>query len=133
MGLNSPHKLLIEKLMRYRHRVIPFLVLLHLSSAQAFEWNKRSITQEWTWFEDYVFVYAVYTLVCSPGCECQVGMGIKAFGEPRGEKIRFSEAKEVTVIGVGAIHIRNTSSGDSCQAAVRLGEFGTIPVLRIDW
>lgn len=101
--------------------------------AWASDWIKKPVTSRWTWFEDYVFVYATYTVACSPNCSCQVGMGVKAFGEPMGEKIKFSQLKEITVIGLGAIHIKSVESEKGCKAALRLGEYGTVPLLDIKW
>jgi hypothetical protein len=41
--------------------------------------------EKWTWMEDYLFVYANYVVACETGRRCQVGMGIFAFDEPRGD------------------------------------------------
>lgn len=69
----------------------------------------------WQWAEDYVYVTATYVVACPPDRRCQVGMGVSAFGKPRGEKVRFSGEKEITVIGVGALHFRVDDDKGSCK------------------
>ncbi len=70
---------------------------------------------EWQWAEDYIYAVATYIIFCPPDRCCQVGMGISTFGEPRGEKIRFSGVKEITVIGLGALHFRVDDGKGSCK------------------
>lgn len=106
---------------------------LPIAAGAAPGWVKKAISAEWTWFEDYVFLWATYTLACSPGCSCQAGMGLMAFGEPRGEKIRFNGSREVLVIGAGAIHIRVVDGGSGCSAALAPGKFGLVPLVDLSW
>lgn len=61
---------------------------------------------DWQWAEDYVYLTASYVIACPKDRRCQVGMGIFALGEPRGEKVRFSGETEITVVGAGALHFR---------------------------
>lgn len=110
------------------------VVLSFLSSpASADGWLTKPIDQQWTWFDDYLVLYASYTLVCSSGCSCEVGMGVKLFGEPRGEKKRFSDVAEVLAVGMGAVHIRTRNDTSPCKAAMHIGEIGTVPVVDIEW
>ena len=70
---------------------------------------------DWQWGEDYVYATATYTVACPPSRTCQVGMGIMAFGEPHGEKIRFSGEREITVIGIGSLHFRVDDGEGPCR------------------
>jgi hypothetical protein len=76
---------------------------------------------DWQWGEDYVYATATYTVYCPPNRRCQVGMGIMAFGEPRGEKVRFSGEREITVIGIGALHFRVDDGQGPCQVGFYQG------------
>jgi len=69
----------------------------------------------WQWAEDYVYVMATYVVACPANRRCQVGMGIMALEEPRGEKIRFSGEKEISVIGAGALHFRVDDGNGPCR------------------
>lgn len=113
--------------------VIQLIVLIGTqllgTAAYADSWNRRVATSEWTWFEDYVYMSATYLVACEPGRLCQIGMGLFAFGEPRGEKIRFSEQLEITVIGFGALHIRAADGGGPVKAAVIQKDARLIPIL----
>lgn len=88
------------------------------STCHAADWVRKSDITGWTWFEDYVYAYATYVVACEQARECQVGMGVFAFGEPRGEKIKFSGEQEITVIGVGSIHIRASDGLGPVKAAI---------------
>lgn len=98
------------------------------NASAASGWVKKPVGKDWTWFEDYLFLWASYTLVCSPGCTCQAGLGIKAFGEPRGEKVRFQEPMEVLTVGAGAIHIRKVGGDGECYAAMAPGKQKLVPI-----
>ena len=69
----------------------------------------------WQWAEEYVYAYAEYVVACPKDRTVQVGMGVMAFGEPRGEKIRFSGELEITVVGVGALHFRVEDGKGPCR------------------
>jgi hypothetical protein len=69
----------------------------------------------WQWAEDYVYAKATYTVAWPSDRQVQVGMGVMAFGEPRGEKNRFSGSKEIVVIGVGALHFRVDDGKGPCK------------------
>ena len=69
----------------------------------------------WQWAEDYAYATATYVVACPSDRRCQVGMGVFAFGEPRGEKMRFSGEKEITVLGAGALHFRVDDGKGPCR------------------
>jgi hypothetical protein len=69
----------------------------------------------WQWAEEYVGLSATYWISCPPGRSCQVGMGLFMLGQPRGEKIRFSGEKEITVFGAGALHFRVDDDKGPCK------------------
>lgn len=60
---------------------------------------------------------------------CQVGMGVFAFGEPRGEKLRFSGATEFTSVGAGGIHARVVDGKGSCKVRLDHGSVGLVPII----
>lgn len=107
--------------------------LIAIPASAGTTWVRKPVSAAWTWFEDYVFLWASYTLVCSPGCTCQVGTGLMAFGEPRGEKLRFSSPTEVLVVGAGSIHVRSVDGTPPCSAAMAPGKMGTIPLIDLKW
>jgi len=84
--------------------------------------------ENWTWFQDYAFFQAEWT-VNSPDRTCQVGMGMMLFGEPRGEKVRFSGFKEFTTVGMGAIHVRAVDGRGRCKVRLDQGKVGLIPII----
>lgn len=69
----------------------------------------------WQWAEDYVYATATYVVACPPSRRCEVGMGVFAFGEPRGEKVQFSSEREITTIGAGALHFRVADDRGPCK------------------
>lgn len=93
----------------------------------------KRVGREWTWFEDYVYVTATYTCFTPTDRRVQVGMGVFAFGEPRGEKVAISEKGEFTVIGVGAVHIRIYDDGPDCDIAITQDSNVLIPILRSNY
>ncbi|MCZ8254517.1 MAG: hypothetical protein O9327_02395 [Polaromonas sp.] len=76
---------------------------------------KHITGSSWQKAETYVYAAATYVVACPPDRRCQVGMGIYAFGEPRGEKVRFSGELEVTVVGAGALWFRVADDKGPCQ------------------
>ena len=88
----------------------------------------KNVGDDWTWFQDYGFAWAQWTVNCPAGRTCQVGMGVKVFGQPRGEKIRFSPTKEFTTIGIGAIHVRVVDGRGPCKVRLDRGKVGLIPI-----
>jgi hypothetical protein len=100
------------------------------SGALAADWVRKVATSEWTWFEDYAFAWATYVVACEPARSCQVGMGVFAFGAPRGEKISFTGEREILVVGIGALHIRAADGRGPVKAAVAPKKVGLI---KISW
>ena len=45
-------------------------------------------------------------------------MGVMAFGNPRGEKIRFSGTRKITVVGVGSLHFRVVDGKGPCKVGL---------------
>jgi hypothetical protein len=90
---------------RTRMRLVAAAALLAAYTAHA-AWTMKTASSEWTWCEDYVYSSARYLIACEPGRNCQVGMGVFAFGRPWGEKIGFTGEREILVIGAGAIYMR---------------------------
>lgn len=96
------------------------LLLLILSfSASSDSGVEKTIGDDWQWFEDYALFYGTYDVVCEPGRLCEVGMGVKANGKPRGEKIRFRGEMQIKVVGIGAIHIRVVDGKGPCTATMK--------------
>jgi hypothetical protein len=112
-----------------RVALLALLVALSLGGVSKADatWVVKEIDHEWTWFEEYVWMKATYTVECPQTRTCQVGMGVFAFGEPRGEKIRFSGRQEIVVIGIGSIHLRVTDDRGPAKAALYPGESRNIP------
>lgn len=101
---------------------------LGAANAVAADWVRKTTGADWTWFEDYAFAWATYLVACEPGRTCQVGMGVFAFGTPRGEKLSFSGEKEVLVIGIGALHIRPADGKGPVKAAIASKQAGLIKI-----
>lgn len=97
-------------------------------SAAVSEWNRKKTGDGWTWFEEYVFLWAKYRVACEDQRQCQVGMGIFAFGEPRGEKISFSGEREIITIGIGSLHIRPADGKGPVKAATAIDKAGLLSV-----
>jgi len=104
--------------------------LLAASAIAAAEWTRKTTTSDWTWFEDYLYAWATYRVACEPERQCQVGVGVFAFGQPRGEKISFTGERDILVVGFGAIHIRPADGKGPVKAAVAPSEHG---LLKATW
>ncbi|MCV9965104.1 hypothetical protein OIU34_24710 [Pararhizobium sp. BT-229] len=52
-----------------------------------------------------------------------------AFGEPRGEKIRFSGSQKIVTVGIGSIHVRVDDGKGPCNVRLDQGDVGLIPIL----
>jgi|CXWL01.1.fsa_nt_gi hypothetical protein len=85
--------------------------------ARSENWVVKQAEPTWTWFEDYYYLSANYFVACEPQRQCEVGTGIFSFGKPRGTVKMVTGQEEITVIGIGSIHIR---SGDG-KGPVRAG------------
>jgi hypothetical protein len=91
---------------------------------------KKRVGKEWTWFEDYVYVTATYNCFTPANRRVQVGMGVFAAGEPRGEKVAVSGRDTFTVVGAGAIHIRTYDDGPDCEVAISQDSNVLVPILK---
>ena len=118
-------------------RRLPILLCLFLCvsllvsgavTASDSDWVRKTTDADWTWFEDYAFVWATYMVACEPERTCEVGMGVFAFGAPRGEKLSFSGEKEILVIGIGALHIRPSDGKGPVKAAIAPKKAGLFKV-----
>jgi len=87
----------------------------------------RSVAEGWTWFTDYVYLRADWTVNCPPGRQCQVGTGIFVAGEPRGENFGFGPQKQFRTIGVGSIHVRVVDGKGPCTVRLEQGKVKPIP------
>ena len=92
----------------------------------------KEVGTNWTWIEDYIFAYATYTVNCPEDRTCQVGMGVFAFGEPRGEKVKFSGVKKIVTIGAGALHVRAIDNKGPCTVRIDQGDVGLVPIIPKD-
>jgi hypothetical protein len=97
------------------------------------DWTRKRVGEDWTWCESYVYAYATYTVACEPNRQCQVGMGLFLFGEPRGEKIRFSGRREITVIGAGSLHVRAADGKGPVKVAFSQKSAELISTGPIEW
>lgn len=76
---------------------------------------------DWQYSEEtYVYLMASYMVACPADRTCQVGMGVFLFGEPRGEKIRFSGEKEIMVALAGQLHFRVDDGKGACKVGFAL-------------
>jgi hypothetical protein len=91
---------------------------------------QKTVGSNWEWFTDYVYVTAKWTLNAESGRHLEVGLGIKAFGRPRGERVRFRDHVEFTTVGVGAIHVRVIDRKGPCVVQLDQGEVGLIRVIK---
>lgn len=89
----------------------------------------KQVSASWTWFADYALAYGNWTVNCPRDRTCQVGMGIKLFGTPQGEKISFSGHREFVTLGVGAIHIRCVDGRGPCKVRLDQGSVGPITII----
>ena len=90
--------------------------------------TQREVGEKWTWLQDYAYLWAEWTLNCPEARVCQVGMGLMLFGEPRGEKRRFSRYCEFVTVGIGAIHVRVVDGKGPCQVRLDQDKVGLIRI-----
>jgi hypothetical protein len=89
---------------------------------------EKTVGSDWTWLTDYVYAYATWTLNAEPGRRCEVGMGVKAFGGPRGQRKTFTDHVQFVTVGLGAIHVRTRDGGPPCTVRLDQGDVGPIQV-----
>lgn len=80
----------------------------------------------WVLATGYIALFARYVVSCPVDRTCQAGMGLKLFGEPRGEKIRFSGETTITVLFAGQLHFRVDDGNGPCRISYRESVRGTV-------
>lgn len=90
--------------------------------------ERRLIGSDWTWVTDYVYAYSRWTLSAEHGRDCEVGMGVKVLGRPRGQRKRFRDYVQFTTIGIGAVHVRTRDGRGPCMVQLDQGEVKPITV-----
>lgn len=93
--------------------------------------RSKNVTDQWTWLSDYAGTTVDWTVNCPANRQCEVGMGMKIFGTPRGEKVPFSGVRKLTTIGLGAIHVRVTDKQGPCPVQLDEGDVGLISLLNV--
>jgi hypothetical protein len=120
--MSTKARLLIYKHKHYIYSTIVALSILMLSfvpsNARGENWVVKQAEPIWTWFEDYYYFSANYFVACEPQRQCEVGTGIFAFGEPRGTIKMVTGLEEITVIGIGSIHIRSADEKGPVKAGI---------------
>ena len=117
---NDTRRLIYEQKHYFYATVMALSILMSFftpSNARGENWVVKQAEPTWTWFEDYYYLSANYFVACEPQRQCEVGTGVFSFGEPRGTVKMVTGQEEITVIGIGSIHIR---SGDG-KGPVRAG------------
>ena len=139
VGVNPVKQSLATRTVGQRHRLwttgFVFLCVLVCSTrAIAAGWVVKVASESWTWLDDYLYVGSgTYLVACDPGRQCVVGSGVFAFGSPRGNQTTFSGQKEITVIGVGSLHVRAADGKGQLRAAYLLKDHGLVTVPVITW
>lgn len=108
-------------------------IFLFCNDVLSKDWTSKQLTNKWGWFEDYAFLNATYILHCQKNCSCEYGSGLKVFGKPRGSIDSFKGVREITVYGLGAIHIRSLDKAKVCFAKVSLKAKELIPIIDQDF
>ena len=113
---------LIHERKRYFYATIAalsiFMISFSPSSARGENWVVKQAEPTWTWFEDYYYLSANYFVACEPERQCEVGTGIFSFGKPRGTITMVDGQEEITVLGIGSIHIRSGDGKGSVRAGI---------------
>ena len=91
---------------------------------------EKSVGSNWTWITNYAYAYAKWTLNVEAGRRCEVGLGIKVFGGPRGQRIKFTDYTEFVTLGLGAVHVRTRDGGPPCTVRLDQGTAGPIKIAR---
>jgi hypothetical protein len=111
-----------------RHgRVWIALFVLAAIPASATE-GQKYVGTEWTWFTDYAYWSADWSLDAEEDCELEVGLGMKVGEKKLGGTYRFSEHINFTTRGLGAIHVRAVSGYAPCLVRLGLGNAEAIPI-----
>jgi hypothetical protein len=90
--------------------------------------KERVVGSGWHWFSDYAYFSSEWTVNASPGCNLEVGFGMKVGGKPRGNIFGFTTYFRGKAYGVGAVHVRRVGGDKHCIVRVELGDVGAIPI-----
>ncbi len=93
----------------------------------------KEVGTKWTHLTDYAYLYSEWTLNAESGRKCEVGVGVKIGGKPRGGRHKFSEHILVETYGIGAIHVRVLEGETPCLIRLDQGDAGAIPLPKIDF
>lgn len=111
----------------YQYNRFPYVTIVAVSlllmsfapsNARSENWVVKQAEPTWTWFEDYYYLSANYFVACEPQRQCEVGTGVFSFGEPRGTVKTITGQEEITVIGIGSIHIRSGDGNGPVKAGI---------------
>lgn len=95
--------------------------------------KEYSVNDRWTLLTKYVYFYSTWTLNIPDGRECQVGVGFKMGGKPRGERKRFTKYTGISTFGGGGIYVRSIDGKGPCKVRLDQGDVGRIPFPRIEF
>jgi hypothetical protein len=74
-----------------------------------------SAGKDWRKAQSYLRAGTKFVVYCPEDRQCQVGLGLMLFGEPRGEKVRFSGKRRVVGLFAGALHFRVVDDKGPCK------------------
>lgn len=101
--------------------------------AQAANYQCELVDQNWRWFSDHVALYVTYIVVGQPGRTYEVGTGVSISGKPRGKTQKQSGAVEVTAYGLGALHIRQSDSGNPFKVCATSEDIKPIKIISAEF
>lgn len=82
----------------------------------------------WRWLEDYAFFTATYVIGCPPQRKCRIGTGMFVSGEPQGAEREFTGDVEMSVWGLGALHIKVYDGTEPARIGFYRRETMVIPI-----
>lgn len=88
------------------------------NAAIAADYMCRTVGPAWTWFGDHIAISVDYVSVGASSRRYEVGTGISVGGSPRGRREVYSGTAEFTAYGIGAVHIRQSDSGEPFKVCV---------------
>lgn len=94
---------------------------------------EKVVGPDWKWFTDYAYLTAEWTLNAESDCRLEAGLGIMAFGKPRGGRIPFSGYMRFSTRGIGAVHVRVVNGKGPCRVRLDQGFVEAIPITRAEF
>jgi hypothetical protein len=91
-------------------------------------YEEHAVGNGWQWFTDYAFFSSNWTFNVEPECPVEVGTGLMMFGRPLGGSHRFMRFYQVTVYGIGALHVRSVNQGQTCNVRLDMGDVSQITI-----